>query len=91
MAANIIHVHQQRIKGNCKKNPEDREPPIIIKNGQRTVSYGNHVDVIEEATGRVACSFFYKHDEPLNCGARVYAQCAEGFKAINRSKIKEAE
>jgi hypothetical protein len=65
----IVHVHQQRIRANIKRTPEEREPPVIVRQGSRRF-YGNNVTI--HGPSRIV----YAPDKPLDCGARLYIEVA---------------
>ena len=62
-----IHVNQHIIRANAKCNPEDREPPISIKNSGK-VFRAWKVTVKGETT------VMYSPDKPLDCGAKVWIE-----------------
>lgn len=62
----IIHVHQNKIRHNIK-NPDKKEPPIIVRT-TKNVQYGNEV-VVDGP-----CKIVYSPDKPLSCGARVWIE-----------------
>ena len=61
-----IHVNQHVIKANAKSG--DRNPCLTVKCGNGDNLYGNEITV--EGT----INFIYKPDEPLSCGAKVWAE-----------------
>lgn len=61
----IIHVHQQRIRRNIGKAPEEREPPIIVIDGKAR-RYGSSIRI------NGPCEIVYSPDKPLACGARLW-------------------
>lgn len=63
----IIHIFQQRIRRNIKSAPEDREPPVIVRDGRKR-SYGNEVTI------NGPCRIVYSPDKPLDCGARLWIE-----------------
>jgi hypothetical protein len=75
----IVHVYQQRIRGNINAAPAERLPPMIVRRGARR-DYGNAVE-IRAPDGTLVGRFVYSPDKPLDCGARVYFQCEEGATA----------
>jgi hypothetical protein len=58
----IVHVYQQRIRSNIKAAPEEREPPIIIRDKKKR-TYANEIEI------NGPCRIVYSPDEPLDCGA----------------------
>jgi len=83
MANSIIHVYQQRIRQNKNKAPKDRLPPIIVKpTGQRGKSnYVNVVFIRNKLTGALVGALMYTPDKPLKCGATVYLELNDNYKA----------
>ena len=75
MAKRIIHVYQQRIRQNIKRDAADREPPIIVRDGRKR-TYGFEVEV----TG--PCRIVYSPDEPLDCGARLWIETDDEVKVV---------
>jgi len=63
----IIHVHQQRIRRNIRKPPEEREPPIIVIDGKAR-RYGNAIEI------QGPCRIVYSPDKLLACGARLWIE-----------------
>jgi hypothetical protein len=63
----ILHVWQQRIRGNITKSPADREPPVIVREG-KSRQYGNEVSI------HGPCRIVYSPDRPLGCGARLWIE-----------------
>lgn len=61
----IVHVYQQRIRSNIKAAPEEREPPIIIRD-KKNRTYANEIEI------NGPCRIVYSPDEPLDCGARLW-------------------
>lgn len=66
----IIHVHQNNIRSNIHKEPEDLKPPIIVK----TYKGSEHFFELE-ITG--PCKIFYRPHDPLSCGARLWIETTE--------------
>jgi hypothetical protein len=67
MPTKIIHVYQQRIRQNIKLSPEERLPPIIIRDG-KTRDYGSEISI------NGPCKIVYSPDKPLDCGARLWIE-----------------
>lgn len=63
----IVHVFQARIRANIKAAPEDRQPPVIVREG-RARRYGNAVEI------QGPCRIVYSPDAPLSCGARLWIE-----------------
>lgn len=63
----IIHVNQHHIKHNAKVEPIYRQPVLTIKKGQSN-TYCNEVVCYGKIT------FKYRPDDPLSCGAKVWAE-----------------
>lgn len=70
----IIHVHQNRIRANIHRPPEEREPPIIVIRGGKR-AYGNTVEI------NGPCRIVYSPDKPLACGARLWI-CVESHNDV---------
>lgn len=68
----VIHVHQNRIRGNLKHGRTD--PPIIART-YKEVRYGNRVE-IKDKDGNVVARLLYRPAKPLTCGARVWLETA---------------
>lgn len=66
----IIHVYQQRIRSNIKAAPEDREPPVIIRDGKAR-TYANEISIDGP------CKIVYSPDKPLGCGARLWIEVSD--------------
>lgn len=71
----IVHVWQQRIRGNIGKPAEERLPPIIIRSGPLR-TYTEEAEIVVD--GRVVARFVYSPDKPLDCGARLWLVAEEG-------------
>jgi len=71
-AKTIIHVHQQKIRANIKREPEDWEPCLTIKRG-KTNRYGFQA-IIRDDEGREVGRVVYRPDKPLSCGARCWVE-----------------
>lgn len=67
MAKRIIHVYQQRIRQNIKREPAEMEPPIIVREGRKR-DYGFEVDI------KGPCRIVYSPTQPLDCGARLWIE-----------------
>ena len=65
MATKKIHVNTHRIRGNIKKSPGDREPPITVREGRKR-TYAN--EIVIHGSARM----IYDPDKSLlDCGARL--------------------
>jgi hypothetical protein len=73
--ATIVHVWQQRIRGNMRKPAAEREPPIIIRRG-KTREYANTADLVMD--GKLVARVHYSPDAPLDCGARLWIAAEPG-------------
>lgn len=64
----ILHVHQNRIRANIKKESKaDMEPPIIIREGRKR-------DYAFECAIEGPCRLVYRPHDPLDCGARLWIE-----------------
>lgn len=61
----LIHVYQHRIRRNMHVAPEQREPPVIIREGR-------HRRYASELVIHGPCRIVYSPDKPLSCGARLW-------------------
>ena len=68
----IVHVNRQKIAQNNKREHKDREPPIIVRQGDNRLAYVNEllIKINDKVIGRLK----YTPDKPLDCGAKVYLE-----------------
>lgn len=79
----IIHVNQQKIRQNLKKNTSD---PVITVKTYDSNNYG-HEAIIYGQDGLEAARIIYSPDKPLSCGARVWIETKNNVKTIINEEI----
>lgn len=63
----LIHVYQQRIRSNAKLSAEERKPPVIVRQGRKSL-YGS--GVVIHGPSRLV----YSPEAPLACGAKLWIE-----------------
>lgn len=79
----IIHIHQNKIRGNIKRGLRDLEPPIIVRT-YKGVKYYSSLKIKGD------CEVVYRPHDPLSCGARLWIEThgeVEGYH--NDTKVNE--
>lgn len=80
----VIHIHQNTIRCNIKKEHNDTEPPIIVR------TYKGRVYCYEvEFKGDSKC--VYRPHDPLSCGARIWIETEDPVICFDKEgkKIQE--
>ena len=72
----IVHVWQQRIRGNIHKPASERDPPLIMRAGKMR-HYANEIEI----TG--PCRIVYSPDKPLDCGARLWIETESDIRVLS--------
>ncbi|MGD1703135.1 hypothetical protein [Dapis sp. BLCC M229] len=72
----MIHVNQSKIKGNFGKPPEQLEPVLSVKDGERN-DYGYDLYIPGP------CQIVYRPYQPADCGAHLWINTYEPVQFID--------
>lgn len=67
MMKKVIHIHQNKIRQNIKRDASEVEPPVIVRT-YKGVKYYNEINI------EGPCKVIYSPHKPLSCGARVWIE-----------------